>query len=120
MGCPALEIVTVVAWLLTTVVYGYAPSWIVALAIGTLLYLHHAMAALAAHVPVRAHLPVSLLTAWLGRVGGVLALSVAVCPPLVALAGAPLVIPSAGAVVLGAGGALGIAYVLTRPDARGR
>ena len=66
-----------------------SPSWIVALAIGALLYIHHAMAAIAAHVPVPARIPVSLLTAWLGRVGVVLVASVAVCLPITALAGAP-------------------------------
>ena len=116
----SLEVVAVVSWLLTTVVYGYDPSWIVALAIGALLYIHHAMAAIAAHVPVPAHIPVSLLTAWLGRVGVVLAASVAVCPPITALAGAPFAIPSAVAVIVGAGGALGVAHLLTRPGARGR
>ncbi|MDP9844282.1 hypothetical protein J2853_003493 [Streptosporangium lutulentum] len=116
----SLEVATVVAWLLTTVVYGYAPSWIVALAIGALLYIHHAMAALAAHLPVPARIPLSPLIAWLGRLGGVLAASVALCLPVTALAGASLAIPSAVAVVLGAGGALGVAYVLTRPEKEGR
>jgi len=109
-----LEVVTVVAWLLTTVVYGHAPSWTVALAIGALLYIHHGMAAIAAHIPVRARVPVALQAGWLGRAGGVIAMSVAVCLPVTVLTGGASAIPPALAVVLGAGGALGVAYALTR------
>ncbi|GAA4226040.1 hypothetical protein GCM10023075_25360 [Streptosporangium album] len=115
----SLEVVTVAAWLLTTVAYGHPPSWTVALVIGALLYIHHAMAALAAHLPVPASIPVPLLTSRLGRVGGALAASVAVCLPVTVLSGASSGLPSAVAVILGAGGALGVAYVLTRPDANG-
>ncbi|GAA3425873.1 hypothetical protein ACQP10_16340 [Streptosporangium sandarakinum] len=110
----ALEVTTVGAWLVTTVAYGHDPSPLTALAIGSLLYVHHAMAALAAHVPVRARLPVPLLTAWAGRTGGVLAASAAVCAALTALVALPAGPSPAVAVVLGAAGALAVAFALTR------
>lgn len=109
----ALEATTVGAWLVTTVAYGHDPSPFTALAIGSLLYVHHAMAALAAHVPMRARLPVPLLVAWAGRTGGVLAASAAVCTALTALVALSAGPSPAVAVVLGAAGALAVAFALT-------
>ncbi|MFF0309772.1 hypothetical protein ACFYSC_20280 [Streptosporangium sp. NPDC004379] len=110
----ALEATTAGTWLVTTLAYGEDPSPFTASAIGSLLYVHHAMAALAAHVPVRARLPVPLLVAWAGRTGGVLAASAAVCAALAALVALPGGPPPAVAVVLGAAGALAVAFALTR------
>ncbi|MFB9884279.1 hypothetical protein ACFFMN_40745 [Planobispora siamensis] len=113
------QIVTVAAWLVTTVVYGYAPSPAAGLVIGLLLYLHHGAAAIAAQIPVAARIPAPVLAAWLARTGTVSAASAAVCLLVAALTGAAgAAIPAAAAVVLGAAGALAVARAL-RQTGRG-
>ncbi|GGT04842.1 hypothetical protein GCM10010156_73260 [Planobispora rosea] len=110
---PATQAVTVVAWLLTTLVYGYAPSPAMGLLIGLLLYLHHGMAAIAARIPASARVPATLLAPWLARTGAVTVASAAVCLALAAITGAAgSAVPAAVAVVLGAAGALTLARVL--------
>ncbi|MBG0831397.1 hypothetical protein HS041_26990 [Planomonospora sp. ID67723] len=109
----AAQVTTVAAWLLTTVGYGYAPSPVMGLLIGLLLYLHHGMAAIAAQVPPSSRIPAEILAGWLARTGVVSAASAAVCLLLTGLTGtAGAAVPAAAAVVLGAAGALAVARVL--------
>lgn len=72
----AMELVTVVTWVLRPMAAGAPSTWGALVVLAALLYLHHSASALAAAVPMDTALAMTVWTGWLRRLYAVIGVTV--------------------------------------------
>ncbi|MFY1636046.1 hypothetical protein ACN27F_22675 [Solwaraspora sp. WMMB335] len=111
---PALAVSTGIAgWVVTTTVYGMPVQLWRLLAVGSLLYLTHSLAALAAAVPYDVLLAPEVPMRWLSRTAGVLLAAAVLVVLLLTVAGRAAGEPFLLAIVVGLAVAVGAVAMLT-------